>query len=74
MKPVPMTLAMTALVLFAGASAVWLAATIDPLMLAGLVCGATLAEHCWRCTALAADLIILAAAAAGQIIPKPTPA
>ena len=62
------TLPTTALILFAGVTAVWLAATIDPLMLAGSVCGAT---HCWRCTALAADLAILAVAAIRQITPKP---
>jgi hypothetical protein len=64
MKALPMT----ALVLFAGVSAVWLAATIDPLMLMGSACGH---EHCWRCTALAADLVILVATAVRQIIPKP---
>jgi hypothetical protein len=67
MKPQPMT----ALVLFAGASAVWLAATIDPMMFRGSACGPTLAEHCWRCGALAADLAILVAAAIRQIAPKP---
>lgn len=58
---------LTALALFAGFSAIWLAATIDPLMLMGSVCGTTLAEHCWRCSALAADLIILIAAAVQQV-------
>jgi hypothetical protein len=67
MKPDPMM----ALVLFAGASAVWLAATIDPLMFSGAACGPTLAEHCWRCGALAADLTILAATAIRQIVQKP---
>jgi hypothetical protein len=62
------TLPMTAFVLFAGVSAVWLAATIDPLMFLGSACGAT---HCWRCGALAADLAILVTAAIRQIIPKP---
>jgi hypothetical protein len=56
-----------ALTLFAGASAVWLAATIDPSMLTGSACGAA---HCWRCTALAADLIILIAAALHRTRPK----
>ena len=62
------TLPMTAFVLFAGVTAVWLAATIDPLMLTGSACGTT---HCWRCIALAADLAILIAAAIRQITPKP---
>lgn len=65
------TLPMTALILFAGVSAVWLAATIDPLMLMGSACGPTAAEHCWRCSALIADLTILIAAAIRQIAPKP---
>ena len=65
------TLPMTALVLLAGVSAVWLAAAIEPLMLMGSACGATVAEHCWRCTALVADLTILTAAALRQVIPKP---
>ena len=64
MKPLPMT----AFALFAGAAAVWLAATIDPLMLMGSACGTT---HCWRCVALAADLAILVAAAICRITPKP---
>ncbi|HEX4506047.1 MAG TPA: hypothetical protein VH722_09980 [Alphaproteobacteria bacterium] len=68
MKPLPITLAMTAFDLFAGAIAVWLAATIDPPMLTGSACGTT---HCWRCLALAADLAILIAAAVRQIAPKP---
>ena len=58
----------TALVLFAGITAVWLAATIDPLMLMGSACGS---QHCWRCGALIADLTILVAAAIHRIIPKP---
>ena len=65
------TLPMTALTLFAGVTAVWIAATIDPLMLMGSACGPTVAEHCWRCGALIADLVILAAAAIRQITPKP---
>ena len=63
------TLPMPAFVLFAGVSAVWLAATIDPLMLMGSACGAT---HCWRCTALIADLTILITAAIRQLTPKPS--
>jgi len=59
---------MMAPVLFAGVSAVWLAATIDPQMFLGSACGTT---HCWRCVALAADLAILVAAAIQQIVPKP---
>ena len=62
------TLPMTALVLFAGVTAVWLAATIDPLMLMGSACGNA---HCWRCPALIADIAILIAAAVRQMIPKP---
>jgi hypothetical protein len=62
------TMPMTALVLFAGATAVWLAATIDPLMLMGSACGS---QHCWRCGALIADLPILITAAVRQITPKP---
>jgi hypothetical protein len=62
------TLPMTAFVLFAGVTAVWLAATIDPLMLIGSACGS---QHCWRCAALIADLAILIAAAIRQITPKP---
>jgi hypothetical protein len=61
------TLPMTALTLFAGVTAVWLAATIDPSMLTGSTCGA---QHCWRCGALIADLSILVAAAIRQITPK----
>jgi hypothetical protein len=67
------SLPMTAFVLFAGASALGLAATIEPLMLSGSICGRhglALAEHCWRCGALAADLVILIAAAFQQILPK----
>ena len=59
---------MTMFVLLTGVSAVWLAATIDPAMLSGSACGVA---HCWRCGALVADLAILIAAAAQQIIPKP---
>ena len=59
---------MTMFVLLTGVSAVWLAATIDPLMLTGSACGGV---HCWRCGALVADLAILIAAAVQQIIPKP---
>jgi hypothetical protein len=61
------TMPMKAFVLFAGVTAVWLAATIDPLMLTGS-CGAT---HCWRCAALIADLAILIGSALRQITPKP---
>jgi len=53
MKPATMT----AFILLVGVSAVWLAATIAPPMLAGSVCGAhgpALYEHCWRCPALPA--------------------
>ena len=62
------TLPMTMFVLLTGVSAVWLAATIDPLMLSGSACGEA---HCWRCGALLADLAILIAAAVQQIISKP---
>jgi hypothetical protein len=67
------SLSMTAFILLVGASAAWLAATIDPLMLAGSLCsehGPALYEHCWRCGALAADLVILIAAAFQQILPE----
>jgi hypothetical protein len=62
------TLPMTAFVLFAGVSAVWLAATIDPPVLSDSACGAA---HCWRCGALIADLAILVAAAIRQLTLKP---
>ena len=67
MKSLPLTM----FVLLTGVSAVWLAATIDPLMLSSSACGEALYEHCWRCGALAADLAILTAAAVQQITPKP---
>jgi hypothetical protein len=70
MRPQPVL----ALTLFAGAGAVWLAATIDPTMFLGAACGPSPAEHCWRCIALAADVAILAAAAVQQIVPKPAQA
>jgi len=59
---------MTMFVLLTGVSAVWLAATIDPLMLTGSACGGA---HCWRCGALVADLAILIAASVQQISLKP---
>jgi len=62
------SLTMTMFVLLTGASAVWLAATIDPAMLSGSACGQA---HCWRCAALLADLAILIAASVQQILPKP---
>jgi hypothetical protein len=61
---------MTMFITFAGIGAVWLAATIDPLMLSGSACGQA---HCWRCGALAADLAILIAVAVQQITLKPAP-
>jgi hypothetical protein len=64
MKSLPLTM----FVLLTGVSAVWLAATIDPLMLSSSACGEA---HCWRCGALLADVAILIAAAIQQIIPKP---
>jgi len=59
---------MTMFVLLTGVSAVWLAATIDPLMFMGSACGGA---HCWRCGALVADLAILIAASVQQISLKP---
>ena len=62
------SLPMTALTLFAGVTAVWLATTVDPSMLTGSHCGG---QHCWRCAALIADIAILIAAAIRQATPKP---
>ena len=54
----------TVFVTLVGASAAWLAATIDPAMLSGSACGEA---HCWRCGALVADLAILLTTAVQQI-------